>query len=104
MKARVDGGIEEQEAVLLMDNCPSHITGDVMDLFMAAGIRLVIFAPHATQIFPQFSIFKLEGKYRLPLDEFTTTTNFVCHMDVKLAKTLTSPNICAALKRDWGGG
>jgi hypothetical protein len=97
----VSTGIEEQEAVLLMDNCPSHITGDVMDLLTAPGVRVVTLAPHTMQIFQLlnltlFEIFKQDGKYRLPFDELTTTTNFVYNVYVKLTKTLTPPNTWTA--------
>jgi hypothetical protein len=45
MKGRVDGGIEEQEAALLIDNYPRHITGDVMDSLTGAAVPAVTFAP-----------------------------------------------------------
>jgi hypothetical protein len=98
MKGRVDGGIGEQEAGLLMDNCPSHIAGDVMDFLTASAVRVVTFAPRTTQIFQLldltlFGIFKQKGKYYLPFDELTTTTNFMYNVYIKLAKTLTHPNI-----------
>jgi hypothetical protein len=48
MMSRVDGGIEEQEAMLRMGNCPSHITGDVMHLLKTVGVRVQTLAPHTT--------------------------------------------------------
>jgi hypothetical protein len=80
-----DRGLGDQEVVLLMGNCLSQITGDVMDLHAAVSVRVVILAPHITQILQLldltlFTIFKREGKYRLPFDELTTTINFVSHV------------------------
>jgi hypothetical protein len=43
--------IEEQETLLLMDNCQSHIIDDTMDLLTAASVRVVSFAPHTRQSF-----------------------------------------------------
>jgi hypothetical protein len=40
MKVHADGSMQAQEAVISMDNCLSHITGDIIDLFTAAGATL----------------------------------------------------------------
>jgi hypothetical protein len=61
-------GIEQEDAVLLMENCPSHVTGDAMNLLNTARVHVVTFAPHTTQIFQLldlslFGIFKPERKY-----------------------------------------
>jgi hypothetical protein len=50
-KVRREREIELEEAVLLMDNCPSHITKEVIDMFTAAKVRVVTFAPYTTDIF-----------------------------------------------------
>jgi hypothetical protein len=41
-------GIEQEDAVLLTNNCPSHLTSDVMDLLDTAKVRTVGFAPYTT--------------------------------------------------------
>jgi hypothetical protein len=41
----------EETGVLLLDNCPSHVTDDVIGLLTEARVRVMIFALRATQIF-----------------------------------------------------
>jgi hypothetical protein len=89
--------------VLLMDNCPSHLTSDVIYLLNTARVRVVAFAPHTTQIFQSldlavFGTFKRERKYHLPFSDLGTTVNFVCNVYLKMTKTLTATNIWAAFQ------
>jgi hypothetical protein len=42
---------EGREAVLLMDNCSSHISDEVVAILTEARVRIITFAPHTTQIF-----------------------------------------------------
>jgi hypothetical protein len=51
-----------------MDNCPSDLTIDMMDLLGSGRARVVTVAPHITQSFylldlTIFGIFKCERKY-----------------------------------------
>jgi hypothetical protein len=87
-------GIEQKYAVLLMDNCPNHLTSDVRDLLNTAGVRVVAFAPHTMQIFQLldltlFGMFKQEGKYHSPFSDLGTTINFAYNVSLKMAKSLT---------------
>jgi hypothetical protein len=41
----------EEIGVLLMDNCPSHLTDHVIHLLTEAPVHVIAFAPHTTQIF-----------------------------------------------------
>jgi hypothetical protein len=64
-------GIEQENAVLLLDNCPSYLISDVRDLLSTVRVRVVAFVPHTTQIFQLldltlFGTLKLEGKDRSP--------------------------------------
>jgi hypothetical protein len=73
MKVRIDREIKEQEAVLLMNNCPNQITHDVMNFVASVWLWVLTFESHTTQIFQPldltiFGIFKREGKYHLPFD------------------------------------
>jgi hypothetical protein len=56
------------DAVWMMDDCPSHITDDVMDLLPASRVRVITCALYTTQTFQLldltlFRIFKREEKY-----------------------------------------
>jgi hypothetical protein len=39
-----------------MDNCPSHVTDDIIGLLTEARVRAITFAPQATQIFQVFDM------------------------------------------------
>jgi hypothetical protein len=56
MKVRVEKGIQEREAVVLIDHCSCHITSDMMDLLTAGRVRVVTFAPHTTHIFQMINL------------------------------------------------
>jgi hypothetical protein len=60
-----------------MDNCPSHLTSDVIVSLRATRAAGVIFAPHTTQNFQfldsiLFGIFKREDKSHLPFGNLET--------------------------------
>jgi hypothetical protein len=87
-------GIEQEDAVLLMDNCPSHLISDVRDLLNTARVRVVTFAPGTTQIFQLLDLtlcgmFKRAGKYDLPCSDLGTTADFMYNVYLKMAKALT---------------
>jgi hypothetical protein len=95
MKVRIDKGIGEQEAVRLIDNCPCHVTRDVMNLPTAATMWLVTFAPHTMQIFQLldltlFLILRPGGEYHLLFHELMTTINLAYHVDLQLAQIFTT--------------
>lgn len=100
-RVRKEREIEEEEAVLLMDNCPSHLTSEVITLLTTARVRVVTFAPHTTHIFQLldltlFGAFKRVGQYQLPFDDITTTSRFIYRLYIDFLRTLTPPNIWAA--------
>jgi hypothetical protein len=87
-------GIEQEDVVLLMDNCPSRLTNDVRDLLNTARVRVVLFTPHNMQIFQLldltlFRMFKREEKYHLPFSDVGTTLNFVYNVYLTMVKILT---------------
>jgi hypothetical protein len=80
-----------------------QVISDVMDLLNMARVRVVTFAPITTQIFQLldlivFEIFKHEEKYHLLFGDFETTVNSVYNTYIKMAKTLSLPNIWAAFQ------
>jgi hypothetical protein len=77
----LDEFAEEME-VLLMDNCPSHITSDVITLLIETRARLITFPPHTTQIFQVlevtlFGVLKQRARYELPLEVKPATVKFM---------------------------
>jgi hypothetical protein len=52
-------GFEEsadEDAVLLMDDCPNHVGKVIISLLRDIKVRLITPSPHTTQIFQQFDI------------------------------------------------
>jgi hypothetical protein len=98
IKVYVEEKMEEEKAVFLMHNCPSHIILELIDLLTSLGMMGATFAPNTTHIFQvldltRFGIFKLEGKYNLPFDKFRTTITFVCNLCIKMTMMLVHPSI-----------
>jgi hypothetical protein len=50
----------DEDPVLLMDNCPSHVTDEVLEFLRDARFRVITRAPHTWQIFQQFDVSLLE--------------------------------------------
>jgi hypothetical protein len=50
-KTRNELNLDNDEAVLLMDNCGSHTKQQTIELLTAQRIRIITFAPHTTNIF-----------------------------------------------------
>jgi hypothetical protein len=48
----------EEVLVLLMDNWLSHVTDDVVRLLTEAGVRVMTFASHTTQVFQVLVVFR----------------------------------------------
>jgi hypothetical protein len=85
--------------VVLIENCPNHITSDVLDLPTAIKVRVVTPRRHITQIFQLpdlilFAFFRRQAKYRLPFNELRSI-NFLDHVRMKFAQRLNPPKICA---------
>jgi hypothetical protein len=49
-----------EDTVLLMDNCPSHVTGEVLGLLGDTRVRVTTWTLHITQIFQWLDISLLE--------------------------------------------
>jgi hypothetical protein len=80
----------EEMAVLLMDSCPSHIAGDMIDFLAEACVRVMTFAPHITQIFQVldvslFGVLKRRPSDELPFGDEKATVKFITkrHQDFK---------------------
>jgi hypothetical protein len=49
-------GFAEETGELLMANCPSHVTEDIIGLLTEARVRVITIVPHTTQIFQVFDV------------------------------------------------
>jgi hypothetical protein len=103
MKMRAEEKIEAEKEVLLMDDCPSHITPELIDLLTSARLKVGTCSPHTTDILQVldltlFGILKREGQYSLLFDEPARTITFVYNLDIQMANTVTPPNISTAFQ------
>jgi hypothetical protein len=62
-----------EDAILLMDNCPSHVGEVILSLLRDARVRGITWPPHTTKIFQKldislFGALKRREQYRLELD------------------------------------
>jgi hypothetical protein len=60
----------DEDAVLLMDNCPSHVREEMFSLLRDRRVRIIILASHTTDIFQQldiclFGVLKRKEQYEL---------------------------------------
>jgi hypothetical protein len=93
----------EEDAVLLMDNCPSHVTREVIGILTEGRVRVITFAPHTTLIFQildltLFGVLKHEPRYDLPLDDDIATLKCIMKVYRDFKKTMVEPNIWAAFQ------
>jgi hypothetical protein len=93
----------DEPAVLLMDNCSSHITNDVLDLLTEARVRVITFAPHTTQIFQVldttlFGVLKRRQRSELPFGDEKATVKFVMKVYRDFKQTVVEPNIWGAFQ------
>jgi hypothetical protein len=91
----------DEDAVLLMDNCPSHVKEDVLDLLRDARVRVITWAPHATHIFQEldvslFGVLKRREQYALPFEDDQTTAGFLLRIYRTFKQTMIEPNIWGA--------
>jgi hypothetical protein len=93
----------EEDAVLLMDNCPSHVTREVIGILTETRGRVITFAPNTTQIFQildltLFGVLKHQPRYDLPFDDDAATVTFIMKVYRDFKKTILEANIRAAFQ------
>jgi hypothetical protein len=71
---RTLGAFTEETGVLLMDNCPSHVTDDLIGLLTEARVRVITFARHTRQTFQildvtLFGVLKRRLEYKSPFED-----------------------------------
>jgi hypothetical protein len=99
---RLDGFTEET-GVLLMDNCPSHVTDDIIGLLTETRVRTMTPASHTTQIFQildvtLFRVFERRLGYKLPFEDEKETAKFIIKVYRDFKQTMVKPNIWGAFR------
>jgi hypothetical protein len=95
------GAFAAEEAVLLMDNCSAHVTDDVIRLLTKARVRIIIFAPHTTNIFQVldptlFGVLKRGPRYELPFETDNSTVMFLMKLYHDFKQTMVPSNVWGA--------
>jgi hypothetical protein len=88
----------DEDAALLMDDSPSHVKEEALNLLRDARARVITWTPHATHIFQKldlrlFEVLKRREQYALPFEDDQTTTSFLLRIDRMLRRTMFEPNI-----------
>jgi hypothetical protein len=95
----------DEDAVLLMDNCPSHVGEEILSLLRDARVRIITWAPHTSQLTPHttdifqqldiclFGVLKRKEQYALPFGNDQTTIDFLLNIYRTFKQTMTEPNI-----------
>jgi hypothetical protein len=92
----------EETAVLLMDNCPSHVTDEIIGL-LTARVRVITCAPHTTQIFQVldvtlFGVLKARTNSQLPFEDERATVKFIMKGYHDFKQTMVESNIWEAFQ------
>jgi phosphopantothenoylcysteine synthetase/decarboxylase len=85
----------EEFAVLLMDNCSSHVTGYAIALLTKARVRVITLAPHTTKIFQilDVTLLKRHLRYELPFEDQKATVKSIMKVYHDFKPTILEPNI-----------
>jgi hypothetical protein len=80
-----------------MDNCPSHVTDQIIGLLTEARVRVITFAPHRRQIFQildvtLFGAVKRRLGYKLPFENEKKTVKFIMKVSRDFKQTMVEPN------------
>jgi hypothetical protein len=91
-------GFAEETGVLLMDNCPSHMSDDVISLLTEARVPVTTLAPNTTQIFQVldvalFGVLKPRPRYQLPFEDEKEIVEFIMKVYHDFKQTMVESNI-----------
>jgi hypothetical protein len=80
-----------------MDNCPSHLTDEIISLLTDARVRVITFAPHTSQIFQVldvtlFRVLKRRLGYELPFEDEKESVKFIVTVYHNFKQTMVEPN------------
>jgi hypothetical protein len=87
----------EETGVLLMDNCPSQVTDDIIGLLTEARVHVRTFAPQTTQIFQGFDVtlfdvLKRRLGYKLPFEDEKESVRFIMKVYHDFKQTMVEFN------------
>jgi hypothetical protein len=88
----------EQTGVLLMKNCPGHVTDHIIGLLTEARVRTITVAAYTTQIFQAlevavFGVLKRRLGYKSPFQDEKETVTFVRKVYHDFKQTMMEANI-----------
>jgi hypothetical protein len=88
----------DEDAVLLMDNCPSRVGEEIPSLLRAARVRTIIWTSHTTHIFQQldidlFGVLKRKEQYALPFGNDQRTIHSLLNIYRTFKQTMIDSNI-----------
>jgi hypothetical protein len=94
----------DDDAIVLMDNCPSHIGDVILNLLREERVHVITWPPHTTQIFQElkaslFGVFKRKGQYQLPFDDDQPTATFLLNIYRTFKQTMVEANIWGAFQQ-----
>jgi hypothetical protein len=95
-----------EDAILLMDNCLSHVGEMILNLLCDAKVRVIIWHPHTTQIFQEldisfFGVLKRREQYRLPFDEDDGTAVFLLKTYRTFKQIMIESQYLGSFSRGW---
>jgi hypothetical protein len=88
----------QEIAVLLIDDCSAHVSDDVICILTEPMVRVITFAPHATQVFQildltLFGALKRCPRYELWFDDDNATVKVITKVYHDFTHTMSRPNI-----------
>jgi hypothetical protein len=96
-------GFAQETGVLLMDNCPSHVTDHIIGLLTETRVRVISLAPRTTQSFQIsdvtfFGPLKRGMAYELPFEDEKETDKFIMKVYRDFKKIMMERNIWEAFR------
>jgi hypothetical protein len=93
----------EETGMLLMDNCPSHVTDYIIGLLTEARVRVITFAPHTAQIFQVldvtlFGVLRRRPGSKLPLEDEKESVKFIMKVYHNFKQTMVEFNTWEAFQ------
>jgi hypothetical protein len=93
----------EETGVLLMDNCPSHVSDNIIGLLTEAQVRVITLASHTTQLFQVldvtfFGVLKRRLGYELPFEDEKETVTFIMKEYHDFKQTMVESNRWGAFR------
>jgi hypothetical protein len=81
----------------------AHALDHAISLLTEAGVRVITFAPHTTQVFQVldltlFGLLKRCPRYKLPFDNDNTTSTFIMKVYYDFGQTMVPPNIWGSFR------